>query len=355
MATAEIAPRPQDRRRRQPFTTWVKRLVKPDSKKTGIPLASRPKKGNNPYPESGHLYKHSPASSGNDHLSFSTPPTHRRNDSYTSDTPEEPSNSNRSAAPTVATNRETIHSDAGQSKALTATTAGGALSSNDGAGADSTFSSPNHSQHSLTTTLTTIQSTAPANALNQASSTGAPSQAPSNSHAPALTTQTPATFSHQYPVSPGGSISAIPAHLQPAANPTTYQSATAHNLLTDNASILTLASSSKRRRRHSLDTDASVRALAPSSVWGGSRESLPLSVLSGNADHGAAYGSAGVGAVVAAAGVSGVSSPGGLYQASQSRPSIGGIASAERASIYSNQGAAALGERQSERNSYVKV
>lgn len=36
-----------------------------------------------------------------------------------------------------------------------------------------------------------------------------------------------------------------------------------------------------------MDTDASVRALAPSSVWGGSRESLPLSVLSANLDNGA--------------------------------------------------------------------
>ncbi|KAK9474627.1 uncharacterized protein V1510DRAFT_411531 [Dipodascopsis tothii] len=39
----------------------------------------------------------------------------------------------------------------------------------------------------------------------------------------------------------------------------------------DNASIITLASSSKRRK--SLDTNASTRALAPSSLWG-SRESL---------------------------------------------------------------------------------
>ena len=39
-----------------------------------------------------------------------------------------------------------------------------------------------------------------------------------------------------------------------------------------------------RRRRRSMDTDASVRALAPSSLWGGSRESLPLSVLSANID-----------------------------------------------------------------------
>lgn len=33
-----------------------------------------------------------------------------------------------------------------------------------------------------------------------------------------------------------------------------------------------------------MDTDASVRALAPSSLWGGSRESLPLSVLSSNVE-----------------------------------------------------------------------
>jgi len=33
-----------------------------------------------------------------------------------------------------------------------------------------------------------------------------------------------------------------------------------------------------------MDTDASVRALAPSSLFGGSRESLPLSVLSANID-----------------------------------------------------------------------
>lgn len=35
-----------------------------------------------------------------------------------------------------------------------------------------------------------------------------------------------------------------------------------------------------------MDTDASVRALAPSSLFGGSRESLPLSVLSSNIDTG---------------------------------------------------------------------
>lgn len=81
-------------------------------------------------------------------------------------------------------------------------------------------------------------------------------------------------------------------------------------MLSDNASILTLASSSKRRRR-SMDTDASVRALAPGSTFGGSRESLPLSVLGGGQDP--------------------------------SRQSLGGIpgsASAERASVYSSSGLA---------------
>lgn len=46
----------------------------------------------------------------------------------------------------------------------------------------------------------------------------------------------------------------------------------------DNASVLTLASSSKRRRR-SLETNASMRALAPSSMYdfNASKESLPKS------------------------------------------------------------------------------
>jgi hypothetical protein len=98
--------------------------------------------------------------------------------------------------------------------------------------------------------------------------------------------------------------------------------ATANNLLTDNASILTLASSSKRRRRRSMDTDASVRALAPSSLFGGSRESLPLSVLSSNIDPAA-------------------------QTPHQPRPSV---ALNERASIYSATGVAPA--LPSERNSY---
>lgn len=103
--------------------------------------------------------------------------------------------------------------------------------------------------------------------------------------------------------------------------------ATANNVLTDDASILTLASSSKRRRRNSLDTNASVRAMAPSSHYGGSRESLPLSVLSGNIDT--------------------------VYSASNRPNNVNNLsnANAERASVYSVSGATAP-VLSSERNSY---
>ena len=106
----------------------------------------------------------------------------------------------------------------------------------------------------MTTTLTTIQSAALPVAPQNSNSMGPPQTA----------------------VAP-----AIPAHLAPHSHLTTYQTATANNALSDDASILTLASSSKRRRRNSVDTNASMRALAPASMFGGSRESLPLSVLSG--------------------------------------------------------------------------
>ena len=309
--------------RRRPFAAWMKRLANlknssssdtpnASGKKSHGPLQSKAKKSttakNNPYPESGHF-----RAGGNGHLSFSSPTSHT-DGSYASLEEQDSGHrrtlatSNKSTAPTVATNPETVHSEAGQSKAGTSNTAGGG---------NSTFSSPNHSERSLTTTLTTIQSTAASGLLGHHNH-GPNPQTPGNPNG------APVHFSHQYPISPPAP--AIPAHLAPQPNPNTYQAATANNILTDNASILTLASSSKRRRRHSLDTDASVRALAPSSVWGGSRESLPLSVLSGNFDGSAIY------------------SP-------QSRPSVGGLASAERASVYSSSGVAAPA-LSSERNSY---
>lgn len=201
--------------------------------------------------------------------------------------------STRSAAGTVATYPATIHSDGGQSKAGTNITNGGATSLR--TGGNSTFSTPQHSQESLTTTLTTLQSTAPSGMLvpppNQAQAGGTAY----TGHAPPY----------------------IPPHLAPHQHQHTYTSATANNVLSDDASVLTLASSSKRRRRHSLDTNASVRALAPSSLFGASRESLPLSVLSANVE-----------------GISGIHHP----PVSRAGPAVGGLASAERVSVYSASG-----------------
>ncbi|CAK7268666.1 hypothetical protein SEPCBS57363_003211 [Sporothrix epigloea] len=183
-------------------------------------------------------------------------------------------------------------------------------------GGDSTFSSPAPSERSLTTTLTTIHSLAPGGsggggggaAHNNGAlhggeaANGTASEAGQmfsafhpghhnghHTHHYNASQQSNGTQTIQfYQPFPSTPASAIPPHLTPFSNtvgpghPATYATATANNLLTDNASILTLASSSKRRRRRSFDTDASVRALAPSSLFGGSRESLPLSVLSAN-------------------------------------------------------------------------
>ncbi|KXT06909.1 hypothetical protein AC578_7153 [Pseudocercospora eumusae] len=345
MATAEVArpqEQPQPHRRKGPFASVMKRLglgknnqqdkqekqEKNNKKSSGS--SQKHKKNNtfagknNPYPLSGHLRQpqhdsqpsfgasaREPYENGSSYASLPTGSVHDR---------EGHSHSNKSGAPTLATNPETVHSEAGHSRAVTTSTGAGALSSIDGAGANSTFSSPNHSDHSLATTLTTIQSMA--NGPN-------PANGVSGQHHNQQSQPNGTMFSHQYPVSPAPSAmtaSAIPRHLHNDTNaPVTYNSATANNLLTDNASILTLASSSKRRRR-SIDTDASVRAIAPGSLFGGSRESLPLSVLSGGVDG--------------------------------TRQSIGGMpgtASAERASVYSSSGLAreiAGPALASERNSY---
>lgn len=227
----------------------------------------------------------------------------------------------KSTAPTVSTNGgETAVSEAAYSKAGTTATAGGAISSTAG-DEGSTFSSPAQSVRSLTTTLTTVQSAAPSAQLYNVQNYHGNPQANS---APSTANQQ-VQFSHPFPPSPA---SAVPPHLAPHGHSVTYNTATANNILTDNASILTLASSSKRRRRNSLDTNASVRALAPSSIFGGSRESLPLSVLSGN--------------VAEPSNSSTFNAPGVL-----NRPSMVGLASAERISVYSSSGAAPLsgGER----------
>jgi hypothetical protein len=68
-----------------------------------------------------------------------------------------------------------------------------------------------------------------------------------------------------------------------------------------------------------------VKALAPSSIFGGSRESLPLSVLSGPAPDNSSL------------------------SAVHNRPAVGGIPAAERASVYSSSGVvpALTGDRSS--------
>ena len=255
-----------------------------------------------------------------------TPP--QQNGSYTSlppanDTHPPPDISNKSAAPTLATNPDTVNSDGAASKTNTTATANGGQSTVSGGGSNSIFSSSNHSSRSLTTTLTTIQSAAPSGQLNQF---GTPTQPTHTSH-PSLGSSS-VYFTHQYPTTPA---SALPSHLQPAVatnGPHTYRTATANNLLTDNASIVTLASSSQHnRRRGSVDTNASVRAIAPSSQWGGSRESLPLSTLSQTTESATPIG-----------------------HQMPSRPSIGGLPTAERASVYSSSGVTAPA-LSSERNS----
>lgn len=340
--------------RRRPFT-WMKRLANlknstsdsgTNGKRNQQPSDSKGKKTNilknNPYPVSAKSNANpSVPNSGNGHLSFYTPPS-GRSVSYTSpshskeslpvssDDQQPQSMSKKSAAPTVSTTTDTVNSETAtaDSKAGTTVTVGGALSSIGRTGGEgSTFSSPAPSVRSLTTTLTTIQSAAPSNLLqgpNQPPHPGGLAIPHSTQHPPNSTHTS--HFTHQFPSSPPAS--AIPSHLSTGqqssssgGHPSTYTTATANNLLTDNASILTLASSSKRRRRNSLDTNASVRALAPSSLFGGSRESLPLSVLSAN-----------------------------INSSDQPIPHSARLPNTERASVYSSSGIAPA--LSSERNSY---
>ncbi|KAI2631602.1 hypothetical protein GGS21DRAFT_522198 [Xylaria nigripes] len=290
--------------RRRPFATWVKKLAnfKTGSSSTSSSRNERSKrevtfkgtkkrafKNNNPYPESGRI--NAPPAPPQSNPSFSTRPDIDSNDSLnesreslssstdgiTDEAMDGDAPSTIDAHSAVHLDRDTapsIHAPSHMASSVTGTsrTVGGGIDSR--RGGDSTFSSPAPSVRSLTTTLTTMQSMAangPTNAGNATSTHTA-------HHGNTQTIQ----FSQPFPTN--SPASAIPPYLAPHGHPTTYNSAIANNLLTDNASILTLASSSKRRRRRSMDTDASVRALAPSSVWGGSRESLPLSVLSANMD-----------------------------------------------------------------------
>ncbi|EZF29366.1 hypothetical protein TMEN_3929 [Trichophyton mentagrophytes] len=298
MTSAESSP---DRHaRRRPFSHWMKRLTNLKSsssdsnpnnasnKRNGASTLTKNRKNNNPY-LSGPIDRSS-GEHTNGHLSFSEPANSIRPSHLSQYDDPSPTTGDKSAAPTLSTTGETTVSDAGYSKAGTCATGGNGFNPA-GGGEGSTFSSPSPSVRSLTTTLTTIQSAAPSTQLNAAQNANHYSAGIGNEHhggSHHATTQHPGVqFTHQFPTSP---ITAVPPHLVVNPNPTTYSSATANNLLTDNASVLTLASSSKRRRRNSLDTNASVLALAPSSLFSGSRESLPLSMLSGHVGGGGVVG-----------------------------------------------------------------
>ncbi|KIW35488.1 uncharacterized protein PV07_02184 [Cladophialophora immunda] len=304
MASTEAPPRPHDRHgRRRPFTTWMRRLANlktlhtDSNAETGassrryatLPMTIKSKKGNiaknNPYLLSSRISEpHSHSNTTNGHLSFSTHMTSSQRSRHSSLSQSHSKHSvsishdsqtggNKSRAPTLATQAETALSDAAPSGVGTSATV---ATKTDG-GRDSTFSSPAPSIRSMATTLTTVQSIAAPSHTTNNNNYNNPGGTPMLTH-----TSTAASN----PVYYGGQpATAVPAHLAPHSHPTTYHSAIANNVLTDDASILTLASSSKRRRRNSVDTNASIKALAPASMFGGSRESLPLSVLSGTVIH----------------------------------------------------------------------
>ncbi|KAJ5963469.1 uncharacterized protein N7479_003345 [Penicillium vulpinum] len=339
MATADGPARVHDRNaRRRPFSSWVKRLANLKSSSDSTThrwsnkryTGNKGKKtdlGNNPYPLSGTINRDTGTQTPTDSYTDNQYDGESRSRSDPSlcsgyENPA-PLPSAKSAAPTISTNGDAAFSEAAYSKAGTLTTGTEGFSTH-GGGEGSTFSSPAPSIRSMTTTLTTVHSAAPSTQLYNAQNNhnghhGSSTQSSSNQQI---------QFSHQFPTT--SPATAVPSHLVPHNHAMTYSTATANNALTDNASLLTLASSSKRRRRNSLDTNASVRGLAPSSVFGGSRESLPLSVLSGHTTE--------------ASNTSLFNAPGVL-----SRPSIVGLASAERISVYSASGANPLASTNAER------
>lgn len=294
--------------RRRPFTNWMKRLANLKNLHND-PVAPRQGNGkkfsiskNSPYssvyPEqtNGHTTSATLLSSGS---RYSAESRGKVSLAYSQDE----QNPQKSRAPTLATTAETTASAAGTSNTIAHT---------DG-DRDSTFSSPAPSLRSMTTTLTTMQSTTPV--------------------IPGPAVGSNAVYSSTQPAS------AVPQHLAPHPQTATYHTATANGMLSDDASIMTLASSSKRRRRNSLDTNASIRALAPQSMFGGSRESLPLSVLSGTAHYNANPRDAGDNASI-------------RDNASAHYPRSLSAMNVERASLISASGVTAPALA-SERNSYI--
>ena len=349
--------------RRHHFSNWMKRLAhlknsSSESNSTGpsnkSDNACTPPKGkkntskkNNPYPLSGTVGAHvnpsrhegvslSDASERYVHSSRSHSESSIPGSGYDN---QVPMTGVKSTAPTLSTNGDTTLSEAANSKAGTMATTGGGLSCV-GGGEGSTFSSPAPSVRSLTTTLTTVQSAAPSAQIY-----GVQSGHPNGGGLPHTNGQQ-VQFSHQFPSSPA---SAVPSYMASHSHPVTYSTAVANNILTDNASILTLASSSKRRRRNSLDTNASIRALAPSSIFGGSRESLPLSVLSGNIGEPSNASAVNASSVLSRPSMGGLGNPerGSMYSASGIGPLTSG---GERSSLYTSKQSSGLGDNGSVRS-----
>ncbi|KAH6621502.1 hypothetical protein B0J18DRAFT_467079 [Chaetomium sp. MPI-SDFR-AT-0129] len=306
MAMTEAATQQHDQPgrlgRRGPFSALMKKLanLKTASSSDGSRHSASKRGGakkppNNPYPQSGRIVvsssprvSHYSVSSGpSQQLASVSSLNHSGSLRRSSDEQPPPTMGGHSIAPTVSTDQGTYRSTITYSR-RDSSLAGTSRTATDRRGGNSTFSSPAPSVRSLTTTLTTIQTVNPIPGGGGGGGVG--TQHTTNHHSHNSNSQI--IHFHQ-PFPTNSPASAIPAHMATASGSTssafqhnTYTTATANNLLTDNASILTLASSSKRRRRRSFDTDASVRALAPSSLWGGSRESLPLSVLSATMDGG---------------------------------------------------------------------
>lgn len=276
--------------RRKPFTNWVKKLNQKMKRTKGL---------NNPYPQSGHVSnRHGHDHARHDEDGESQQSTEYPQSAVTNEIGDPTSStavhsaeeitrqsivsttSDTASAEAEADGRTPTHAPSYGGTSL----AGTMITATDPRRPDSTFSSPAPSARSVATTLSTIQSQMAngvlAGAANNNANPANPATQPSSRHQQHESVQ----YSQ-----PQALVTAMPPGDRNPRNqyrPATYSAIIANNLLNDNISILTLASSTQRRRRRSWDTDydhASVRALPPSQ-FGGSRESLPLSVLSANLD-----------------------------------------------------------------------
>lgn len=278
--------------RRKPFSSWVKKLNQKMKRTKGL---------NNPYPQSGHVSSKHPQQQHHESLPQSIDyPVDVDADASSRDPAlvvHSAEDLNRQSIISTTSGRASadVETEGEGSPPRTAPSYGGTslagtmITATDPRRPDSTFSSPAPSARSVATTLSTIQSqmangvlaAAPNNTMNQNTN----QNANNNVQASSRTTQQREAVQYSQP---DALSTAMPGdrNTRSAYRPATYSAIIANNLLNDNISILTLASSTQRRRRRSWDTDydhASVRALPPSQ-FGGSRESLPLSVLSANLD-----------------------------------------------------------------------